>query len=200
MTKLQTPNPRSPIHWSWGFAIMSLLSCALLIGCEQVDKETLERITQDDPSFKAVWAKKQDIDGKIGALRDRLTAMRNETDSRIKTLQDNFAAQKKDADAKIDAFSGELEPERAAIREKMEIIKQALYAQKGTLRNLENTRKNLTAVISQQKGSAAAPGDMAKWQERLTDLDKQIEPLKAEIAGLGEKLRLLRLKLIALRQ
>jgi uncharacterized coiled-coil DUF342 family protein len=174
--------------------------CVLLSGCEQVDTETLNKITQEDPSFKAVMEKKQELDSKIAFLTNQLRDVKNDTYAKIRTLQDNFNRQKVDCDGKIASLKAELDPVRTALRTEAESLRSALAAKKEVLRNLENTRRNLTNLINQQKAVSVTAQDMQKWQERLADLNKQIEPIAGEIRELDEQLKILRLKLLALRQ
>ncbi len=183
-----------------------LALCMLLVfvfglsGCEQVDTETLNKITQEDPSFKAVLEKKQELDSKAAFLTNQLRDAKNDAYAKIRTLQDNFNRQKMDVDGKIASLKSELDPVRIEIRTEVESLRSALTSKKEILKNLENTRRNLTNLINQQKAVSVTAQDMQKWQERLGDLNKQIEPIAGEVSELEEKLKILRLKLIALRQ
>lgn len=183
-----------------------LIFCGLLAmvygvsGCEQVDTETLNKITQEDPSFKAVLEKKRELDSKVAFLTNQLRDAKNDAYAKIRTLQDNFNKQKMDVDGKIASLKSELDPARIEIRTEAESLRSALTGKKEILKNLENTRRNLTNLINQQKAVSVTAQDMEKWQERLADLNKQIEPIAGEVRELEEKVKILRLKLIALRQ
>jgi len=178
----------------------TFLLFTFLAGCEQVDTETLNKMTQEDPAFKAVLGKKQELDAKIGSLSSQLKNIKTDTYTKVRALEENFNKQKKDVDSKITALKNELEPERFKIRQETENLRGVLSNKKEMLRSMGNTRRNLTNLINQQKAVSVTKKDMEKWQERLSDLDKQIEPLAGEVRELEEKLRILRLKLIALRQ
>lgn len=181
-------------------SLWSVVCGLFLTGCEQVDPGTLNKIIQEDPSFKAVMEKKDELDKKIASLTTQLAEIKNETFAKIRVLEEDFEKEKSKIDSKISALKSELEPERIRIRQEIEAIRGALSNKKGILKNLENTRRNLSNLINQQKAVSVTAEDMAKWQERLLDLDSQIEPLAGETRDLEEKLRILRLKLIALRQ
>jgi peptidoglycan hydrolase CwlO-like protein len=171
-----------------------------LYGCEQIDTESINKIVQEDPSFKEVLAKKEDMDSRIAFFFGQLRDLKTDTYAKIRMLQDTFDKQKTEIDAKIAALKSELDPARAKIRQEMEDLRAAVSGKKGILRDLENTRRNLTNLINQQRAVSVTAEDMAKWQERLTDLNNQIEPLSGEIREMEERIRLLRLKAIALRQ
>lgn len=182
--------------WSLWFVVCGLF----LTGCEQVDPETLNKIIQEDPSFKALMEKKDGLDEKIASLTTQLAEIKNETFAKIRMLEEDFEKEKSRINSKISALRSELEPERIRIRQEIEALRGALSNKKAILKNLENTRRNLSNLINQQKAVSVTAEDMAKWQERLLDLDSQIESLAGETRDLEEKLRILRLKLIALRQ
>ena len=185
----------------WVFKFFGLLVfCIFITGCEQVDTEMLNKITQEDPSFKAVLEKKRELDSKAAFLTNQLRDAKNDTYGKIRTLQDNFNRQKMDVDGKITSLKSELDPVRIEIRTEVESLRSSLTSKKEILKNLENTRRNLTNLINQQKAVSVSAQDMQKWQERLGDLNKQIEPIAGEVRELEEKLKILRLKLIALRQ
>jgi|GEM_PF-4941815 len=178
----------------------TFLLFTFLCGCEQVDTETLNKITQEDPAFKSVLTKKQELDARIGAILNQLRDIKTDVYARIRALEENYTKQKRDADSKVTALKNELEPERSKIRQEMEDLRGILASKKDILKTMGNTRRNLTNLINQQRAVSVTKEDMEKWQERLSDLDKQIEPLAGEVRELEEKLRILRLKLIALRQ
>jgi chromosome segregation ATPase len=177
-----------------------LVVSVLISGCEQVDTETLNKITQEDPSFKPVLERKKELDSKIAFLENQLRDSKSDTSARIRTLQENFNRQKLDIYGKVASLKAELNPARLEIRQEMDSLRGQLANKKEILKNLESTRRNLTNLINQQKAVSVTTEDMRKWQERLADLNKQIEPIAGEVRELEEKLKILRLKLIALRQ
>lgn len=211
MTQDQRPKTKDRIKSKFQFSNLNnfwvfIFVCSLwsvvfgLCGCEQVDTETLNKIIQEDPSFKAVIDRKRELDSKVAFLANQLRDAKNDTYAKIRTLQDNFNRQKLDVDGKIASLKSELDPVRIEIRTEAESLRNALTGKKEILKNLENTRRNLTNLINQQKAVSVTAQDMEKWQERLVDLNKQIEPITGEVRELEEKVKILKLKLIALRQ
>lgn len=171
-----------------------------LSGCEQLDKESINKIIQEDPSFKEVLVKKDELDSKINLLLNQFQEAKAAAYANIRTIQENLDKQKQEMDSKIAAFKKELDPQRIKVRQNIEVLASTISAKKDMLRNLESTKRNLTNLISQQKTLNVPSEDMAKWQERLAALDGQIGPLKGEVRELEEKLHVLRLKSMALRQ
>lgn len=171
-----------------------------LSGCEQIDKESINKIIQEDPSFKEVLAKKDELDSKINLLLNQFQEAKAAAYANIRTIQENLNKQKQEIDSKIAAFKRELDPQRIKIRQDIEALTNTISAKKGMLRNLEGTKRNLTNLVNQQKTLNVPTADMSKWQERLAALDGQMGPLKGEVRELEEKLHMLRLKSIALRQ
>ncbi|MCX5716485.1 MAG: hypothetical protein NTV07_06530 [Candidatus Omnitrophica bacterium] len=179
---------------------MVLILVFVVSGCEQIDKASLDEVIQKDPSFKPTLDKKQDLDSKIETMIGRLRDLKTDADSRIRAIQENFNKEKTDIDAKVTALKKELEPERFKIRENINTLRTELTAKKGMLRNLEATKRNLSNLITQKKAVNVTEKDASRWQEELTDLDKQIAAFLDEIKNLEEKIHILRIKLLALRQ
>jgi len=183
------------------FLVAALGTTAVFIsGCEQVDKESIDRIIQGDPQFKGILDKKEELDSKIALLSQQLEEAKAAAYANIRNIQDNFNKQKEEIYSKINSFKRELDPARLKIKEGIEDFNDKIAVKKDILKNLENTRRNLSNLISQQKAVNVTAEDMSKWQERLIDLDKQIEPIKGELRELEEELKSLRVKLVALRQ
>ncbi len=180
--------------------ILSFVICIFITGCEQIDKESIDKIIQEDPSFKDVLVKKDDLDAKINLLLNQFQEAKAAAYANIRTVQENLNKQKQEIDSKIAAFKKELDPQRIKIRQDIDVLANTISAKKGMLRNLDSTKRNLANLISQQKTLNVPSEDMAKWQERLAALDGQIEPLQGEVRELEEKLHVLRLKSMALRQ
>ncbi|MDD5449930.1 MAG: hypothetical protein PHO42_04955 [Candidatus Omnitrophica bacterium] len=171
-----------------------------LYGCERIDSESINKITQDDPAFKNTLAAKEKLDQEINRLLTELRELKADTYSKIRVLEDDFNKRKNEISGKIAALKNELEPERVRIKEELEKLKGVLSGKKEVLKNLENTRRNLTNLINQQKAVSVTREEMAKWQDNLAGLEKEIAPLKGEVREFEEKIRLLKLKLISLRQ
>lgn len=193
MIKFQIPNFKNFLFLFFGLWF-------LVIGCEYVDKESLDKIIQEDPLFRDILVKKQELDSKIDALLTQLREAKGKADASIRAIQEDFDKQRKEIDSRINGLKKELEPQRMKIRQELETLRITISTKKAVLRDLENTRRNLTNLINQQKAVNVTSEDMTKWQERLAALNSQIDPLIGEIRELEEETHSLRLKLIVLRQ
>lgn len=171
-----------------------------LYGCEQVDRESLNKLAQSDPSFKQMLLKKEGLDSRITLFSNQLQDEKTRVFANIMAMQEDLNKYKQDVESKIAVLKKEMDPERARIKEKIGGLIASVAAKKSALRDLEGTRRNLTSLINQQKAVNVTSEDMKKWQERLTALNEQIEPLKGNVRELEEEIRTLRLKLAALRQ
>ncbi|MEI8175478.1 MAG: hypothetical protein WCG78_01270 [Candidatus Omnitrophota bacterium] len=187
-----------------GYILPAVFFAAVMLsfmsGCEQMDRQSLDRIARQDPAFRQVLAKKERIDSKAALLSSQFQAEKDKTYAQIRLMQEELNRHKQDVDSKLAVLKRELDPERSQLQEEGQRLASLAAEKRSSLRELEATRRNLSELIRQQKAVNVTTADMTKWQERLSALNAQIDPLKTEIRVLEEKMTTVKTKSLALRQ
>ena len=179
--------------------IYALFAMISLCSCERVDRESITRLADIDPTFRAVLEKKRDIDSRITSYETQLRDLRKTTEGNIRTLQRSFNKQKKDIESKISSLKKELRPEIENLQKQLEVKKELLRIKKRGLRDLTKMRRGVERLVTQGRSSSATQGEIKGWEERRQSLDDQIGPLKGDIEELKEQIGLLKAKLIVLK-
>ncbi|GEM_PF-4551591 len=180
--------------------IYSILFLLLNNGCDQLNKVKIrERVLAQDPNFQETLKKKDDIDSKVTQAKKEFGDFKGQIDSKVHELRKELMIKKKETDVNIKGLNTQLGNERMQLTMELRDLRRDLKEKETRLKNLKSMSKDTQKWIEKGKRMELSPEEKARWEERVSSLEAQSEPLKKEIMDLKEKIRLRRWKLILLR-
>ena len=180
------------------YAIAVLLAFSLG-SCAPANRDQLAKeVIAKDPEFAAVLEKRRQLVSRIQTFEKELALKRSTVDKTIAQLRKDLAAANANVRQKTVETKRRMDPDR-------ERLDLALSMAGQELRTKRQQRANLGRQIAQLKKAAkGAQGtwtreDMERHDERITEMLADAERLDAEMAGLKEHSRLLKLKLLLIK-
>lgn len=178
------------------FFSITIWGCGLRQGAEETKKAVLEF----DPRFKDALAKKAESDAQIDLLMTDFRNKQSEINSKIMELEEELKVIRRQTYSQVRQLKAQLDPERQSIILKLNELRATLKSKEGLAKTLKDSLRETKKLIEKNKKLGLSQEEEFKWQKNLDDLNSQLVPLEAEIAGIKKKIDLYRQELNLLKQ
>ncbi len=174
---------------------MIVVPC-LLSSCERVDREELELLKKDDPSFQRVVGLKGEIQAQIAALKAELAQYKAVLDKRLAELKASYDGEAARLGGEIRLLQGKIDSSRSLYKGELSELEADLARKKKEYDELTKALGDLNDVLAKQ-GTIAFSADQSRQladkrsglEQKIADLSLAIQKLQSEITLKRKKLK-----------
>lgn len=172
----------------------------LLAGCTGVDEKTVADVLEKDPSFARVLKEKDSTARKIEALKFSMKEAREKTNSEIGLLRKGLTVKKAEIKEKIRIQQTKITPLIDGLSAKLRQTQIEYDIVKDTLSERLEKLKSIRSLLLKKDKLTLSGDEIALWNRRTEDLDREINSLKNDLDGLKAKINLLKTEIKILRE
>ncbi len=178
-----------------GFCMVGVV-LFVLGGCsEPPNREELELLKRDDPTFQTLVTIKDDTEAQIAALKGELGRYKAALDQKVGELKASYAKEEARLTADMRVLKAKIETNCSGVKAELSETQAQLTARKNELSNLKGALKELGEVLEKKGTLSLSAEESEGWESKRRDLDAKIQNLTSEITQLETEARIRRKKL-----
>lgn len=181
--------------------LAGLFGLFFLFGCGKVDTtQARQEVLSYDPDFKITLDTKSEFDSKISSARAEFSRQSRDIYNQINKLRLSLQDERKVMNAKVKDFIAQLAPERSRLNSEIAECQAQQKLKTKALCDINAMALDLEKLLQKNASTGVTSADRPKWLERIKGLKAQAQEFKRESQSLEQSIKILRLKLILLKQ
>jgi len=180
--------------------LLVLFLVLLLAGCGRVSEKTVAGVLEKDPSFAQALKEKESAARKVEALKFSMKEARGKTNSEIGLLRKSLTVKKAEIKEKIRIQQIKITPLIDGLSAKLRQTQIEYDIAKDTLSERLEKLKSIRSLLLKKDKLTLSGDEIALWNRRTEDLDREINSLKNDLDRLSARIHLLKTEIKILRE